>query len=129
MSVRYLVEALAAARAELKAPPLPSERPERELLRRIRAWDMLDEAADGAFWRGQIDDVLAESVPPSAQPPPRDDTTKEFLAAMKDASDYIARGLRYGIGWEFDLKSALQILRRHTPIGAPTIPAAAQEER
>src|ERR1051325_12033148 len=44
MSVRYLVEALAAARAELKAPPLPSERPERELLRRIRAWDMLDEA-------------------------------------------------------------------------------------
>lgn len=30
------------------------------LLRRIRQWDMLDAAADGAYWKGEIDKLIAE---------------------------------------------------------------------
>jgi hypothetical protein len=33
----------------------PDHREAMRLLRRIRAWDMLDTAADGAFWKREID--------------------------------------------------------------------------
>lgn len=32
----------------------------RDLLVRLREWDHLDEAGDGAFWRAEIDAVLAD---------------------------------------------------------------------
>jgi hypothetical protein len=33
---------------------------ERELLRRLRGWDMLDACADGTYWKGEIDRVLSD---------------------------------------------------------------------
>lgn len=35
-----------------------TESPERMLLARIRQWDMLDVAADGQYWKNEIDKVL-----------------------------------------------------------------------
>lgn len=35
-----------------------------DVVRRIRAWDMLDVAADGAFWKRQLDEALAKAATP-----------------------------------------------------------------
>ena len=38
--------------------------PERDLLRRIRAWDHLDTAGDGAFWKREIDALFVKETTP-----------------------------------------------------------------
>lgn len=52
--------------------PVEGDRPAGELLKRIREWDHLDTAADGPFWRREIDRVLAQ-----VEPEPTDRGEKE----------------------------------------------------
>jgi hypothetical protein len=59
----------------------------RDLLRRIRGWDVLDGTADGPYWRGEIDRVLAL---PSAPAPPQTTTNEE----KKNDDDDLTRAER-----------------------------------
>ena len=39
----------------------------RDLLTRIRQWDMLDVCTDGPFWKREIDAALAQATPKEAK--------------------------------------------------------------
>jgi hypothetical protein len=63
MALRDAAEITPGHTASVLGPDRSGETVERlaGALRRIRAWDHMDTAADGAFWRAEIDKLLEEA--------------------------------------------------------------------
>lgn len=73
------------------------------LLKRLRAWDMMDSAADGTYWRREIDATLAKDVEPPLDTPP----IGHAIVPIEDACEAWVRSRP--ASWEANAGSILAI--------------------